>query len=61
VIRADDQNPPMELDDNGRQARDGHIHEVIGRYKMREEWGMLDDVRTTVESIESRLGPFFTS
>jgi len=47
----------MELDDSGRIARDGYIHEIIGRYKKREEWGILDDVRIIVESIESRLRP----
>ena len=46
----------MELDDSGRIARDGYIHEIIDRYKRREEWEMLDDVRATVESIEGRLG-----
>jgi hypothetical protein len=61
VIRADDQDPPMELDDKGRQARDGYIHDIIGRYKKREEWEVLDDVRAMVESIESRLGPLSTT
>jgi hypothetical protein len=60
VIRADDQDPPMELDDKRRQARDGYIHDIIGRYKKREEWAVLDDVRAMVESIGSRLGPGFT-
>jgi hypothetical protein len=46
----------MQLDDKGRIARDGYIHEIIGRYKKREEWEILDDVRIIVESIESRLG-----
>lgn len=50
----------MELDDKGRIARDGYIHEIIERYKKREEWEVLDDVRTMVESIESRLGPVST-
>jgi hypothetical protein len=47
----------MELDDQGRQARDGYIHDIIGRYKKREEWEVLDDVGAMVESIESRLRP----
>jgi len=55
AICADDQDPPMELDDSGRVARDGYIHEIIGRYKKREEWEILDDVRVIVESIKSRL------
>lgn len=57
MIRADDQDPPMELDDKGRIARDGYIHEIIERYKKREEWEVLDDVRIIVESMESRLRP----
>jgi hypothetical protein len=51
----------MELDDKGRQARDGYIHEIIERYRKREEWAISDDVRVMVESIESRLGPVFTT
>ena len=47
----------MELDDRGRIARDGYIHEIIERYKKTEEWEILNDVRTMVESIESRLRP----
>jgi hypothetical protein len=47
----------MELDDKGRIARDGYVHDIIRRYKKREEWEVLDDVRTMVESIESRLRP----
>jgi len=50
----------MELNDGDRIAREGYIHEIIGRYKAREEWEILNDVRTIVESIESRLGPFPT-
>jgi hypothetical protein len=50
----------MELDDKGRIARDGYIHDIIIRYKKREEWEVLDDVRTMVESIEIRLGPVST-
>jgi hypothetical protein len=50
----------MELDVSGRIARDGYIHDIIGRYKKREEWEVLDDVRAMVESIESRLGPIST-
>jgi hypothetical protein len=47
----------MELDEGGRQARDGYIHEIMERYEKREEWAILDDVRIIVESIVSRLGP----
>jgi hypothetical protein len=61
MIRADHQDPPMELDDKGRQARDGYIHDIIGRYKKREEWEVLGDVRIMIESIESRLGPVSTT
>ena len=61
MIGADDQEPPMNLDDEGRIARNGHIREVIERYKRREEWVILDDVRTMVESIESRLGSPLTT
>lgn len=61
MIRADEQDPPMDLDDEGRIARDGYIREVIERYKRREEWMILDDVRTMVESIETRLGPPVTT
>jgi hypothetical protein len=60
LICTDHQAPPMELDDKGRQARDGCIHDIIERYKKREEWEIIDDVRTMVESIESRLGPVST-
>jgi hypothetical protein len=51
----------MELDDKGRTARDGYIHEIIGRYQKREEWEILDDVRMMVDSIESRLRPISTT
>jgi hypothetical protein len=51
----------MKLDDKGRQARDGYIHDIIGRYKKREEWEVLGDVRIMIESIESRLGPVSTT
>ena len=51
----------MDLDDGGRIARDGYIREVTERYKRREEWVILDDVRTMVESIESRLGSQLTT
>ena len=61
MIRADHQDPPMKLDDKGRQARDGYIHDIIGRYKKREEWEVLGDVRIMIESIESRLGPVSTT
>ena len=50
----------MGLNDGDRIARDGYIRHIIERYKNREEWEILDDVRTIVESIESRLGPFPT-
>jgi len=60
MISADDQEPPMDLDDEGREARDGYIREVIDRYRSREEWEILDDVRTMVQTIESRLGPVTT-
>jgi len=47
----------MELKDEDRIARDGYIHQIIERYKTREEWELIGDVRTIVESIESRLRP----
>jgi hypothetical protein len=47
----------MLLDDSGRRARDASVREVIRRYKTREEWGILGDVREVVESIEAALGP----
>jgi hypothetical protein len=58
---ANDQDPPLELDDSGRIARDGYIHGIIRRYKKREEWEILDNVRAMVESIEIRLGPSSTT
>lgn len=45
----------MALDDEDRRARDESVKEVIGRYKTREEWEILSDVREVVESIESTL------
>jgi len=45
----------MDLDVQGRIARDGYIRGVMERYKRREEWKILGNVRTMVELIESRL------
>ena len=45
----------MDFDKEGRKARDGYISEIIFRYKQREEWEILDEVRAIVEAIERRL------
>jgi len=45
----------MALDEEGRRARNECVREIIGRYRTREEWGILDGVREVVESIESAL------
>lgn len=45
----------MALDEGGRRTRDESVKEVIGRYKTREEWEILSDVREVVKSIESTL------
>ena len=45
----------MVLDDEGGRARDESVRDIIGRYKAREEWEILRDVREVVKSIESTL------
>jgi len=50
----------MDLAEEGRIARDVYIRQVVEQYRSREEWEILDDVRTMVQTIESRLGPVTT-
>jgi len=45
----------MDFDQEGRKARNGYISEIISRFRRREEWEILDEVRAIVEAIESRL------
>jgi len=45
----------MAFDEEDRKARDGYISEIIARFRKREEWEILDEVRAIVEAIECRL------
>ena len=55
-LGADWQDPPMKQDNEGRKARNGFIHDIIARYKERDEWEILGDIRVIVEDIERTLG-----